>query len=225
MKYFSLITAMAALGMVVSLQEFKEQVPLTENTSFGFNEGFANFSSTSLELMSFGYSRVMSNLLWLRYLEQTPNKKIPDHNVSWMYLDLDTLTTIDPEFKPGFEYGGIFLSVITEDRIGAEQILKKGISLFPQSWQLHAHLAYHYQFELHDDQKAYEQYLAGSKIEGAPPLLGIIAARYISRKDSISAGIAFLQNLANTTKDPFMKEKIIMRMQDYEKRQHEQANH
>lgn len=221
MRWIQLLCAFTALSIVVTLQEHKAQKPLVENTSFAFNEGFASFSSASLELMSFGYSRILSNLLWLRFLQQTPNKKVPAGEISWIYLDLDAVSTIDPEFKPVFEYGGIFLSVITEDKIGAERLLKKGIELYPQNWRLRAYLAYHYQFETHEEQKAYEQYLVGSKLPGAPPLLGIVAARYMSKLNSISSSIVFLQNLANSTSDEALKEKFLLKIKEYKKKQHE----
>lgn len=220
MKRFSLATAVIALAIIVGLQEMKPQKPVTEDVSFSFNEGFPSFSADSLRLISFGYPRVLSNLLWLRFLQQTPNKKVSPGEVSWIYLDLDAVSTLDPDFEPAYVYGGIFLSVITEDKKGAELLLQKGTRAYPDNWRLHAYLAYHYQFELHEPEKAYEQYRLGAPLPGAPPLLGILAARSISKTESPEESVRFLRSLQKSTTDEKMKEKFEYKIQEYLKKNH-----
>ena len=190
------------------LQRVRPHPRLHEQIVFEFNENFSNFSADVLRAMSFGYQRAFTSLLWLRFLQHTPPKKMGKNEVSWIYRDLDALTELDPEFCPAYEHGGIFLSVITEDKRGAEQILLKGIRIFPQRWRIRAYLAYHYQFELEEPEKAAEQYLAGSKLPGAPYLLGVLASNFIQKNLGREQSIRFLTSLSQETKDPFMKRKF-----------------
>jgi len=211
----SLVCIFLTLTIIVSLQEYRPQKSVTDGVSFSFNEGFASFSPDSLQLMSFGYPRVLSNLLWLRFLQYTPIKKVPKNEVSWVYLDLDAIGSLDPEFLPTFEHGGIFLSVITEDKKGAELLLNKGVELYPDRWRLRAFLAYHYQFELLEPEKAYLHYKIGSELPGAPPLLGILAARYMAKASSIEDSVNFLRGLQKSTSDETIKEKLENKIQEY----------
>lgn len=208
MKWALLSLLSVSAITVTLLQAYRPQERLADKIVFDFNENFTNYSATTLRAMTFGYSRAAAALLWLRFLQQTPPRKVEKNQVSWIYRDLDALTEIDPDFYPAYENGGIFLSVITEDKRGAEQILLKGAKAFPDRWRIHAYLAYHYQFELKEPEKAAEQYLIGSKLPGAPYLLGVIATSYVDKTKGRDAGIQFLENLLKDAKDPFMRAKF-----------------
>ena len=194
--------------IVVAMQSFFPQKRLTDGIVFQFNEKFPSYSASTLRLMSFGYGRMMSGLLWLRFLQQTPPKKVEPNQVSWISLDLDAVTEIDPDFYPAYEMGGIFLSVITEDKLGAEKILLKGAKHLPNNWRVRAYLAYHYQFEMNKVDLALEQYLAGAKIPGAPQILGLRAGSLLSSQKSNAEGLQFLKDMLKDTKDPIFRERI-----------------
>jgi len=202
-----LTLSLLSLGLisVVLLQAYKPQPRLTDNLVFDFNETFYSYSAQTLRAMTFGYSRAAGALLWLRFLQQTPPRKVEKNQVSWIYRDLDALTEIDPEFYPAYELGGIFLSVITEDKRGAEQVLLKGTRVFPDRWRIRSDLGYHYQFELNEPEKAFEQYLAGSKLPGAPFLLGVLASSYINKNVGREQSIVFLEGMLQENTDPKMR--------------------
>lgn len=195
------LIAIISLSTVAFIQETKPQEPITNNVSFGFNEGFPSFSAESLRLMSFGYSRVLSNLLWLRFLQHTPPNRIAENAVSWIYLDLDAISTIDPEFKPVFQQAAIFLSVVTTDKKGAELLLEKGAKLYPDDWRILANLAYHQHFELGNLEKAADAYLRAGDIAGAPPTLAIIGAGLLAKRGELNASIQFLKEMKERTRD------------------------
>jgi hypothetical protein len=214
------IILILALGAVIALQEYKPQKPITEKITFGFNEGRPTLSADSLELMSFGFPRIFSNLLWLRFIQASPTEKVPKGEISWIYYDLDTITTIDPDFYPAFEHAGIYLSVVTEDKQGAQLLLEKGVRLHPNRWRLRAYLAYHYQFEIDQIDKAKEQYLAASTMEGAPALMGLLAARAIARTESIEQSIDFLESMKRSAPDEATKNRFQERIEVWQQKLH-----
>ncbi len=201
-----------AVGSVGLLQGISPQQPLSDKIVFEFNENFPSYSAQALRSMTFGYSRVAGALLWLRFLQHTPPKKIGKNQVSWIYRDLDALTEIDPGFYPAYELGGAFLSVVTEDKRGAELLLLKGTKAFPERWRIRSNLAYHYQFELNEPRKAFEQNLAGSKLPGAPFLLGVLASSFINKTEGPEQSIHFLEGMIRDAQDPFVRGKFLAKL-------------
>ncbi len=205
-----LVPSLLLVGIfgVALLQEKKPQQRLTDGIVFEFNENFNSYSADTLRAMTFGYSRAAGTLLWLRFLQQTPPRKIEKNQVSWIYRDLDALAEIDPDFYPVYEHGGIFLSVITEDKRGAEQIMLKGARHFPERWRIRAYLGYHYQIELNEPEKAAEQYIIGSKLPGAPYLLGVIASSYINKIQGKEQSIRFVEGMIKDATDPMVLKRL-----------------
>lgn len=207
--------ALLFLGSAVvgAFQAYLPQARLADKIVFTFNENMNVYSVDTLRLVSFGYGRAMGALLWLRFLQQTPPRKVEKTEVSWIYHDLDSLSQIDPEFYPIYEHGGIFLSVITEDKRGAEQIFLKGTRVFPDRWRIRGYLGYHYQFELDEPEKAAEQYRIGAKLPGAPVIYALIASSYINSSEGKARSLAFLEGMLGEAKDPVMRAKLIEKME------------
>lgn len=204
------ISILALTGFAITLF-FQLKVPqkrLSDSIAFEFNENFASFSPETLKISTFGYARAASSLLWLRFLQHTPTTKVEKDQVSWIFLDLLAISNLDPDFYPIYEHGGIFLSVITEDKLGAEKILLRGIERFPDRWRLRAYLAYHYHFEMDQPEKAGEQYLAGAKLPGAPFLLGVRASSYLENKGLSNQGVHFLWELYKNASDAELKRRF-----------------
>lgn len=198
---------------------YQSQVPqkrLKDAIVFGYNEDIVSYPASVLRASSFGYSRASSSLLWLRFLQQTPPEKVEPNQVSWIYHDLDSLTELDPKFYPAYELGGIFLSVVTEDKRGAERILLKGIRAFPDRWRLRAYLAYHYQWELAEPEKAAEQYLAAAALPGASGLVKVLAGSAAARKNGKRAAIELLRNFLKSTEKPDARERILEKIKKLE---------
>jgi hypothetical protein len=146
--------------------------------------------------------------LWIRFLQETPTHKVPAGQLSWIYRDLDAITDIDPEFYPAIEEGGPFLSVITEDKIGAERLLRKGIALQPERWRPYFFLGYHYLYELKDEAQAAETFRIGALKPGARPLMGLLATTLTAKSQGKAAGIALIQSMIQQTQDPKVREKL-----------------
>jgi hypothetical protein len=205
----TLLIAAIFLLFVVGIQEKAPQKDIRQGITFRFNEGVPSFSSDTLFLISFGYPHLLSNLLWLHFLQNTVTQKVPRGETSWIYYDLNAILDLDPYFLPAVHQGGIFLSIVTEDKEGARLLFEKGTRLFPYDWRTRAYLGYHYDWELGNQEKAKESYRIGASLPGAPFLLGLLAARFTAKQNSMKAGIALLDTLIEQTKDPLAKKKFI----------------
>lgn len=205
LAYLLLISSL--LG-IIYFQHSVKQTRLSDHVTFEFNEKFMTFSPEVLRSISFGYARAASSLLWLRFLYHTPPRKVGAGQVSWIYLDLTIISTIDPDFYPTYERGGIFLSVITEDKLGAEKILLKGVERFPDKWRMRAYLAYHYAHELGDVAKAGQQYYIAMNLPGAPSFFRLRAASYLSESGRKDEGMTLLKEMYKSTDDPVIRKHL-----------------
>lgn len=207
---------LAGMVGVAYLQHKRPQRPVIEGVTFAFNEGKPAITAEVARAISFGYDRALAATLWLRFLQYTPPEKVPKGQSSWVFFDLDTISAIDPQFTPVFTQGALFLSVITEDRAGAERILKRGAELFPDNWRILGNLAYHYHFEEKRFDKAGPYYLAASRLPGAPQLLGLLAATYLKEAESPEASLAFLRNMEGSVKNETIQRKLKEKIQELE---------
>lgn len=103
-----------------------------------------NFKSNSLKLLSFGNQRLISALLWVTTVIESDieHYKRKDNN-SWIFLRFDTITDLYPRFYNAYKVGGLYLSVVKDDDVGAELIYKKGLKQFPNDMILN------FQYGLH----------------------------------------------------------------------------
>lgn len=201
-----------AMLLVVFFQARYPQKRLKDEIVFSFNDEVVSYSADFLRLSTFGYGRCASSLLWLRFLQQTPPKKVESDQLSWIYHDLNAVTELDPGFYPAYEHGGIFLSVITEDKRGAERIFLKGTRQFPDRWRIRAYLAYHYQWELKEPEKAAEQNLIAANLPGAPELIKVAAASALARKGNEENALQILRGILRGTQDPLARKRIMDKM-------------
>lgn len=213
--------ALSAAAVVAVLQIGRPQAPTAQNLTVGFNEGKPVVTPAVGRLLSLGYPRALSSLLWLRFLQYTPPERIPPGQRSWIYYDLLTISQLDPGFLPAYEMGAVFLSVITEDREGAEELLKRGVDLNPHNFNLLGALGYHYQFELKRPELAGPYFLRAAQEPRAPQIYAILASSYLSNTQSTAAAEAFLLGMAARNPDESFKKNIeakIKRMREEGKR-------
>lgn len=73
---------------------------------------------------------------------------------SWMYQRFNALIELDPKFYEVYRYGGQYLSIVKDDEVGAEDIYRRGLEVFPNDFWLNFHAGFHYYFEMNLAEKA-----------------------------------------------------------------------
>lgn len=196
------------LAIVIGLQERYPHTPVKEKVTFDFNEGFPTFTVETLRALSFGYSFAASSALWLRFMQHTPPRSMGANEVSWIYLDLNNISLIDPDFAPVYSHGAMYLSVITEDKLGARLLLERGVEKFPGFWRYRAYLAYHYNHELGLPKLAAEQYRVAADLPGSPPFFRALAATLLLSSDDSAAVIAEIRSMLEGATDPLIRKRL-----------------
>lgn len=160
----------------------------------------------NVTLFTFGFSDLLSSLMWVRVVqdidvceqktERTPYPEYTEGDAidqvvqrdlpaarcdqGWVFQMLDVVSDLTPGFKAVYRDGATFLSVLVDDRKGAQKIFAKGREYFPESWQIFYHSAYHELFEMQNMETAAElMRQAGEK--GAPRWVFSLAAKLYTR--------------------------------------------
>jgi len=104
--------------------------------------------SQSLRKYHLGFGNLLADLIWIHLLQEATHEKLPPGTVSWEFIQLDSITTLDPKFNTAYSFGASFLSVFRQDKIGAKILLEKWVKHRSQNWQPHFLLGYHLYYEM-----------------------------------------------------------------------------
>lgn len=134
----------------------------------------------------------------------------------WVYQMIDLITDLDQKFRAAYQIGGTFLSVLVDDRDGAQKIYDKGVERFPNDWKLLYFSASHYLFELKQPKKA-ASLLERAGQNGAPVWVYSLAAGLYSRMGRAQFARSLLLNvLARDPKGP-LAHRLKTRLMEVEK--------
>lgn len=174
------------------------------------DESAININRNALLFFNLGNKRLLADLLWIQTLlesdEEHYNKK--DLN-SWMYLRFMNISVLDPLFYENYYFGGVYLSIVKNDLVGASEIYDRGLEFYPQDYQLNYNSGFNYYFELEDYQKGLSRLEAIKNHPKAPPFIKSIINKLAFETDKkFESALAFLKQSYQEAKDEGIKSKI-----------------
>jgi tetratricopeptide (TPR) repeat protein len=171
--------------------------------------------------MSFGYPEMLADFLWIRVVQdfgycesrdgiKSKNEyeysRVIKHDAtkfchkSWVYQMLDRITDLDPKFHLAFQAGGTMLSLLVNDREGAQALFNKGLRIYPDDWNMNYRAGYHQLFEMKNEAKAAQYFLKASQ-NGAPAWLAQLAARLYTKQGKAEIGKVILEDFKKNNPD------------------------
>ena len=185
----------------------------------------------SMTLFTFGYNSMISSLFWIRLIQDVEvcdqseekqelpglkekdvlsevlGRKLPEAKCSqgWVYKMLDVITDLSPDFHRAYLDGATLLSVLVDDRLGAQKLFAKGIVDYPDDWEILYRAAYHELFEMQNPKEAARLLkLAGEM--GAPGWVYALAAKIYSKLGQAIFAKTILESvLERKSKGPAME--------------------
>ncbi|MFL6230171.1 MAG: tetratricopeptide repeat protein [Pyrinomonadaceae bacterium] len=159
--------------------------------------------------MSLSFNGLVADWYWLRTLQYVGRKAaahkgpiqiddLSSLNLKILAPLLDNATTLDPQFNAAYEYGAVVLPAV--DKEAAVRLISKGIAANPRAWRLHSYLGYIY-WQQGRYEEAGEAYAAGSRVEGAPAWMSVLAAQMSARGGSRETARAIYETMLRTTDD------------------------
>ncbi len=155
-----------------------------------------NFPPEVLSLGSFGQKRLLASLMWIETLLESDleHYKKKDYN-SWMFLRFKSIAKLHPYFYENYLVGGLYLSVIKDDDLGAMEIYEKGLEVYPQDDRLLYYAGMHTLLELEDKKKALSFLLPLMERPKTPFQTKTLITKLLSENNQYDLGLLYLKDL------------------------------
>lgn len=169
-----------------------------------------NFNTTFLKFFSIGNRRLVADILWIQTLLESDEEHYKANDLNgWMYVRFNNVAELDPLFYENYIWGGIYLSIIKDDRQGAANIFEKGLKIFPNDYDLNYNAGFNYYAQLGNYKRAHELFYQIQNHPKAPSFLPTLAAKIKFQTDfDYDAALAILHEQYNKMKDEYLKDKI-----------------
>ncbi len=182
-------------------------------------ELFTTLNSDFIKIVSFGNYRFISSYYWTKTLLDADIQHVKNQEKSWLYYRFKLIADLDREFYENYLHGGIYLSIIKDDILGAEIIFNRGLEVFPNDYRLMYNAAFNYHFQLKDYDNSLLMY---QKIQKTPYAVNfVILPRLIeeakNKRKSKQSHLQLLQLQLNRTKDIKEREVLIKKIEEIKK--------
>jgi tetratricopeptide (TPR) repeat protein len=161
-----------------------------------------NYNPEFLRIISLGNNRLLADFFWIQSLIESDldHYKSKDLN-NWLYLRFNTILLLDPKFLEAYQYGGLYLSILKDDKIGAKDIYERGLRAYPNDYFLIFNAGFHYFFELNDEQNALKLLEKIQYSPRAPANLPSIVAKLKARAGDLEEAYELMLFAYNRTSD------------------------
>ncbi len=130
-----------------------------QKTSALNQEKMIHFHPIFISMLSFGYDRLLSSFYWITAMIQSDiDQSQKEGDRSWMYYRFLQIAHLDPFFYTNYHDGGLYLSVVKDDVVGAKLLYERGLKIYKNDFQLNYYGAFNDLFELDDKMGALEKY-------------------------------------------------------------------
>lgn len=169
---------------------------------------------TGLELMSFGYQKALSHLIWFKTISYFAKHYRQDRNYKWLSHMCELVTRLNPDALYMFQFCGVMLAWEGNMPNQAVSILSSAIKAHPDNWLFPYLRGFVYAFFLHDEEKAKDDFIYSSKQQGAHPIVTRLASKKILSLDNPESALEFLGDAIKNTSDPKTKEVLTDRLKE-----------
>ena len=116
-----------------------------------------------------GMDSIIADMLWLRCVQYTGEQLRGEHSFTWLQHMLETTVRLDPYFADVYRYGGMFLASLRADSDAGIDLLRQGIVVRPDAWELPYEMGMIYLLNRPDDPDARRRAAAAFAMAAARP--------------------------------------------------------
>lgn len=205
-----LVLALAAqAAMVRKLDQLRAEATLEEVLYIP--------SAKAIRRLSLNHTGLAANVYWTRavqYFGAKHGERSMRYDLLWPLLDITT--DLDPNLLVAYEFGSIFLAQQPPEGAGqpekAVDLVEKGIRQNPEAWRLYYTLGFIHYIEREDYQAASDAFLRGSRVPGAHPWLGLMAAMAAQHGGKLSTARFLWENIYKSTQDEAIRDNALKRL-------------
>jgi hypothetical protein len=205
-RHWPLVAASATLALSCFMQaRLKKPIIIIPK-----QDSVITLNTTFLKLMAIGHRRMISDFMWIQTLLESDLEHYKKNDLNnWMYLRFNQISELDPLFYENYLYGGLYLSVVKDDPIAGIKIFEKGITHYPEDFNIRFNLGFTQYFDLGNFKAGLDslQHIENNP-KLSPPMRSVIAK--LRLETTLDYDLAFSmvkQNYENTT-DPNIRENL-----------------
>jgi hypothetical protein len=154
-----------------------------------------------LKPMLLGYEQLGADLVWMEFVQVLGADDVAPQDYEWMRHALDVVTTLDPQFVPAYDLGGVILAEVARRVDWSNALLEKGMTANPQAWRLPFLLGFNHFFHLQDYSRAAGYLAKAARLPGSPPYVPELAARLYAQANTPEIALRFLETIRRETQD------------------------
>lgn len=114
------------------------------------------FRSDFLRFFGLGLKRLIADVTWIQTLIESDLEHYEGGDLnSWLYLRFMTISQLDPNFYENYYFGGQYLMIVKDDLLGAENLMKRGLFVFPDDYGLNWQLGFLFAIERGDVKQSF----------------------------------------------------------------------
>lgn len=174
-----------------------------------------------LSAIDLGYHSLAADLLFIRANVYYGRHILTDERLPWLDDFVDTLISLDPDFKKAYLWGAMVSMYRKRESSGIESkyirqanaILKMGMLRFPGDYRFPMRIGFNYYYEMGDVERGIPFFEQASKIPGAPAWLREKLVDLYSKRGRRSLARQILTELAMETEDPVLGKALADRLE------------
>jgi hypothetical protein len=175
-------------------------------------------SGEALDVLSFGYKNIVSNIVWFSTINYFGKHYRGDKDYRWLYHRCSIVLALDRKAIPIYEFCSTMLAWEQNSPVQSIKILDSAIENFPRYWKFYYLRGFTYMFFLKDNVRATEDLIKAAKLPGVHPVIASLAAKKLTeqefnQKDSKERAREVLKSVLSTTSDPLVQEAIEKRLE------------
>ena len=171
-------------------------------------------SGKYLKAASIGYEQMLADFIWVKTISYFGVHALTDRDYAYLPNLLEAVTTLDPYWYFPYHFAGVVLSVEANYAEKANEILRKGMVIYPEKWQIPFYIGFNYFHVLNDSNCGSKYIYKASVIEGSPGYLKPLAVRLSAKGNTKENHVEMCRKLLSITSQKDIREKIIERCKE-----------
>ena len=174
-------------------------------------------SADFLKSFTFGFDQLIADYFWIKTIGYFGDQFKTTRKYPWLYHILDLVTTLDPNFRWPYYFGGIILSLEAKQVDQSNLLLKKAMRHYPQDWKFPFYLGFNYWYHLKDPATAASYIEKAARLPKAPRYLHTFPATLYCQAGKTQTALTFLREMEQAVQDTKMKEHISKKIRNLER--------
>lgn len=158
-------------------------------------------SGVGLEVLSFGYGRAVSHLLWFNTISYFAKHYRGDRDYTWLSHMCSLVTRLNPQALHVFQFCGTMLAWEGNLPEQSQQILSQAIELHPENWLFYYLRGFTRIFFLDDQSGGKQDLIDSAKLPGAHPIVIRLASKKLLNMDDPETAVEFLRDALQNAAD------------------------